>query len=58
MHELAAAVETLHDPKLRTVSNAMLGDAITDWTSDTGLQRHLVPTRTPTTRHAGLELGM
>lgn len=60
LDQLAAAVETLNDPKLRTVSNAypLLGDAITHWASDTGIQRQLDQAPVATMRHAGLELGL
>ena len=57
---LAAAVQTLNDPKLRTVSNgySMLGEAITHWASDTGLERQVVQARVATMSHAGLELSL
>lgn len=57
--ELAAAVQTLCDPKLRNVSPGYqrLGNTVSRWASDAGLELHLVqPARTMS--HHGLELGL
>ena len=59
VNELAAAVQTLNDPKLRNVSPGYqrLGNAVSRWTSDAGLELDLVqPARTMS--HHGLELGL
>lgn len=55
-----AAAETLNDPRVRMDTNAyrVLGDVITHWPSDSGLQLRLVATRAETLPPAGLGLSL
>ena len=60
LNDLAAAVQTLNDPKLLAGAPGygVLGDAITRWESDTGLQQQLIRQQSPSVALPGLDLGL
>ena len=60
LNDLAAAVQTLNDPKLLAGAPGygVLGDAITRWASDTGLQQQLIRQQSPSVALPGLDLGL